>query len=161
MSVVTNSCLKQSSCTVFAQNGVFTDPCSGTVKALAVEAHCSLCGNGVVDSGEVCDDGYNDGLFCNNTCSTRPVVGNIRVDCDGTSTITESIRSSDCINLTTPDPSWLSLVSGVHATVYEGADCTGNTKVLASTETNFCAFSYDQGGNGLNDNVRSIRVERN
>jgi hypothetical protein len=52
------------------------------------------------------------------------------------------------------------MVAGVHATVYDAADCAGNTKTINAAETDFCTTSYDLGGS-LNDTVRSIRIQRN
>ncbi|MDB5217180.1 MAG: hypothetical protein JWO86_5107 [Myxococcaceae bacterium] len=159
-SVVTTACNRKTTCAVTADNATFTDPCFGVGKTLDVQAHCGLCGNSAIDPGEVCDDGFVDGLFCNSTCTTQPVVGNIRVNCDGAAQITDQIHGSSCVNLVGSGPSWLSMVAGVHATVYDTADCVGKTKTINATETNFCITGYDQGGS-LNDTVRSIRIQRN
>ncbi|OQR84357.1 hypothetical protein ACHHYP_13493 [Achlya hypogyna] len=40
LEVVANTCIGQATCTLSATNGVFGDPCSGTYKALSVEAQC-------------------------------------------------------------------------------------------------------------------------
>jgi Galactose binding lectin domain len=41
VSVVSAACVGQNSCSVAATNGVFGDPCVGTVKRLWVQASCS------------------------------------------------------------------------------------------------------------------------
>jgi hypothetical protein len=158
--VVTAMCNKLTSCMVLANNATFGDPCVGVGKKLNVQAHCGLCGNGVLDGAEVCDDVYNDNLFCDSTCAVQPVVGTIRANCSQADNNREFIRGSACVDLVGGGPSWLSLPAGVHATVYDTAGCTGKTKSIVAAEQDFCTTNYDQGG-GLNDTVRSIRIERN
>lgn len=160
VAVMTAACKGKTSCTVSADNVTFGDPCFGIEKVLSVQAQCGLCGNGVNDGAEVCDDGVNDGLFCDSTCSTQPIVGRIRLHCQENATVTDEIRGSDCVNITTNGASWLSMAAGARATVYDAADCTGKQKVISETETSFCNANYDEGGS-LNDTVRSIRIERN
>lgn len=158
---VQTACVQKASCSVSATNGVFGDPCVGTVKRLYVQAECKLCGNATVDPGEVCDDGVVNPVFCSSDCSTKPVVATLRFHCNSTSEVTDEIRGAECVNVRGDhQQSWLQLVPGVKATVYSAADCTGKSVTITAADTNFCATSFDQGGS-LNDSVHSIRVERN
>jgi hypothetical protein len=118
----------------------------------------TLCGNGVVDSGEACDDGINDGVFCSADCSTATVLGQILVDCDGNASVLGTLTGTDCIPLGFGASYITFATSGVQVTLYSNGDCTGNTKTVSS-DINFCADSFDQGGS-LNDAVFSAKASR-
>jgi len=60
------------------------------------------CGNGTINSGEVCDEDLNnnDGKFCSADCQTRQLAGIIRENCSQTDAITQSIYSGKCTAIT-------------------------------------------------------------
>lgn len=61
----------------------------------------SPCGNGTIDSGEVCDDGVNDSVLCSSSCSSAPDAAVIRADgeryrlCGFSTTVTSDINFCD------------------------------------------------------------------
>jgi hypothetical protein len=159
VSQVEAACLGNNNCTLDATNSVFGDPCGGTYKHLYVQATCSNCGNGVVDNGEVCDDGVNDGVLCNADCSVQPEVAQIHLHCDAGSTVLNSLSGTECIVIAPGGASYITFSSAdVAVTLFSNSDCTGDTKTV-STDLNFCDDSFDQGG-GLNDQVQSVKVSR-
>lgn len=120
----------------------------------------TLCGNGVVNSGETCDDGVNDGVLCSADCSTATEVGQIRWDCDPNAGIITTLSGTDCISFPGTGASYLTLSSsGVQVTLYRNGDCTGSS-TTAVTDNNFCDNLYDDFSDGLNDTVSSARVSR-
>lgn len=130
---VAAACLGKNDCTVDASNGTFGDPCGGTYKHLYVQASCSQCGNGVVELGEVCDDGINDGVLCSSDCSTEPGVAQILVDCDASSMVINSLKGAECILVADGGASYITFSSpNVEVTLYSNADCTGNTKTVST-----------------------------
>jgi len=117
------------------------------------------CGNGVLDSGEACDDGINDGVLCSSNCSVAPEVGVIRSDCHPGAAIITGLSGTACISFPGTGASFLSFSSpSVQVTLFSNGDCTGNSTTVTS-DTNFCGASFDQGG-GLNDTVQSALVAR-
>jgi hypothetical protein len=154
-----DACLGNNSCAVSASNDVFTDPCVGTYKRLYVEATCSNCGNGDLDEGEACDDGLNDGVFCNSDCSAQTDLAQILVNCGPGEAVLNTLQGTECVVVAGGGASYITFLSpDVQATLFSNADCTGSTKTV-STDLNFCQHGFDQGG-GLNDQVRSVIVSR-
>src|SRR5207248_2081049 len=52
--------------------------CDPTLDPMICDASCQFkCGNGVVDMGEQCDDGINDGSYgtCKSDCTNAPACG--------------------------------------------------------------------------------------
>jgi hypothetical protein len=123
------------------------------------QAPVPSCGNGVVETGEVCDDGLNDGVLCNPGCATQPEVAQIRWDCDSGAGIITGLQGTACISFPGAGASYITFSSStVQVTLYSNGDCTGETRTV-STDLNFCGNGFDQ-GSGLNDNVNSARVSR-
>ncbi len=119
----------------------------------------NVCGDGAIGGSEVCDDGVNDGLLCNATCSAATEVAWIRVDCDPGATVGASLAGNACVSFPGLGASYLSLLtSGIQVTLYSNDDCTGETLTVTSV-LDFCGSAYDQ-GSGMNDNVQSARVTR-
>ena len=120
-------------------------------------AGAAVCGNGAIESGEVCDDGVNDGVLCSPDCQAAALVAEIRGDCDSGSQVVANVGGSACNSFGGVGASFLTFdVGSVSATIYAGPNCTGNS-VTVSGDTNFCNTSFDQGG-GLNDNVQSVML---
>lgn len=64
----------------------------GTTSDLA-----GMCGNGIVETGEECDDGnYNDDDDCTSSCRTNECSTGGGIDCNGVSTIGDDGCSSNC-----------------------------------------------------------------
>jgi cysteine-rich repeat protein len=58
---------------------------------------CSLCGNGVLDPGEICDDGNpDDGDCCSSTCHATALDGTSCQD-DNVCTIAETCVAGECV----------------------------------------------------------------
>jgi hypothetical protein len=123
------------------------------------EAPASNCGNGAVDSGEVCDDGLNDGVLCSSDCTAQPEVAQVRWDCDSGAGIITGLWGTECISFPGAGASYITFSStAVEVTLFSNGDCTGQTRTVSS-ELNFCGNVFDQGA-GMNDNVNSALVRR-
>src|SRR6185369_2782647 len=82
----------------------------------------SLCGNGAMDSGEVCDDGVNDGVFCSSDCSVVPEVGQIRWDCDAAAGVITGLNGTGCVSFPNSGASFITFSSSaVEVTLYRNA----------------------------------------
>jgi hypothetical protein len=117
------------------------------------------CGNGVVNSGEVCDDGVNDGVLCSSNCSTETQVALIRWDCSADAGVITALQGTGCVSFPGSGASYITFSSSsVQVTLFSNGDCTGRSTTVTS-DNNFCQHSFDQGG-GLNDAVQSAKVSR-
>jgi hypothetical protein len=115
------------------------------------------CGNGIVNTGEVCDDGINDGVVCGVNCLSQPTVAQILVDCADGSGVGSNLAGAGCLAVGGGASYIKFLTSGISVTLYSGGDCTGQTRTVTS-DINFCFEPFDQGG-GLNDNVHSATIQ--
>ena len=119
----------------------------------------TLCGNGVLNAGEVCDDGLNDGVLCSADCSTATQVALIRWDCDAEAGIITGLSGTDCVSFPGSGASYITFSSGgAQVTLYGNGDCTGAARTVTS-DLNFCGSWFDEGWE-LNDAVHSARVTR-
>jgi cysteine-rich repeat protein len=113
--------------------------CPAPLKCAAVQAVCisNLCGNGVVDPGEVCDDGnIMNGDGCSSDCKSKEACGNGIVDpgevCDDGNTVNGQCGGS--------------AGSGCN----EDSDCGTGVKCIADMCSNDCK-SRQTCGNGIVD----------
>jgi cysteine-rich repeat protein len=118
----------------------------------------SYCGDGLVDTGEECDDGVLDGTACDGLClATVDLGARLLQHCDFTSDPVAIMSGAGCHTL---DDSARTQASALlydfpgTAILYEAAGCAGESYEMTVEDT-FCALGYPS-GNGLNDNVGSV-----
>ncbi|MFO0662183.1 MAG: DUF4215 domain-containing protein [Polyangiaceae bacterium] len=123
----------------------------------------SFCGDGIVQAGEGCDDGINDGSLCSSTCTqVATTSASFLSDCDSTSNVLSNVNGVGCHNLdanTAGGASYITLGSATSAIIFTGPNCTGATATINS-DADLCSTDYSDATNA-NDNVGSIKLFAN
>ena len=158
-SIVSAACVGRGSCTLAATNATFGDPCSGTVKSLAIQAQCSGGGSGTsyvtpiaVSSSSTlravaCRSGLNDSSVSaatytiNETQVAAPIFAPAPGAFTAAQTVSLATPTSGATMRYTNDGSTPSCTAGGSAACGSGAEF-GNVSVTCPTGTTIGAITF-------------------